>query len=113
MKQFGKAVWVKEIKTTTHNAEKVKLRDLVSDDPDDANDKNWKNNEPDEVEVEWRILQKKNVVGDAGPNAELAGAPEELPDGDEVVTRRYEFYKYVGPLDEETGEAMGDAVGPR
>ena len=112
VKQFGKAVWVKEIKTTTHNAEKVKLRDLVSDDPDDANDKNWKNGEPDEVEVEWRILQKKNVVGDAGPNAELAGAPEDLPDGDEVVTRRYEFYKYVGPLDEETGEAMGDAVGP-
>lgn len=111
VKQFGKAVWVKEIKTTTHNNKKVKLRDLVSDDPDDANDKNWKNNEPDEVEVEWRILQKKNVVGDAGPNAELAGAPEDLPDGDEVVTRRYEFYKYVGPLDEETGEAMGDTVG--
>ncbi len=112
VKQFGKAVWVKEIKTTTHNNNKVKLRDLVSDDPDDANDKNWKNNEPDEVEVEWRILQKKNVVGDEGPNAELAGAPEDLPEGDEVVTRRYEFYKYVGPLDEETGEAMGDAVGP-
>lgn len=111
VKQFGKAVWVKEIKTTTHNAEKVKLRDLVSDDPADPNDKNWKNNEPDEVEVEWRILQKKNVVGDEGPNAELAGAPEDLPGGNEVVTRRYEFYKYTGPLDAESGEAMGDAVG--
>ena len=111
VKQFGKAVWVKEIKTTTHNNNKVKLRDLVSDDPADPNDKNWKNNEPDEIEVEWRILQKKNVVGDAGPNAELAGAPEDLPDGDEVVTRRYEFYKYVGPLDAESGEAKADEVG--
>ena len=111
-KEFGKAVWVKEIKTTTHNANKVKLRDLVSDDPANPNDKNWKNNEPDEVEVEWRILQKKMSVADGGANAELAGAPEELPEGDEVVTRRYEFYKYVGPVDAETGEAMADAVGP-
>jgi len=109
-KEFGKAVWVKEIKTTTHNANKVNLRDLVSDDPDDANDKNWKNGEPDEVEVEWRILQKKYSAADGGPNAELAAAPEELPNGDEVVTRRYEFYKYTGPLDAESGEAMADAV---
>ena len=58
-KEFGKAVWVKEIKTTTHNNNEVKLRDLVSDDPDDPNDKNWANGEPDEVEVEWQILQKK------------------------------------------------------
>ncbi len=111
VKEFGKALWVKEIKTTTHNNREVKLRDLVSDDPADPNDKNWANGEPDEVEVEWRILQKKNLPGDAGPNAELAAAPEGLPNGNEVVTRRYEFYKYVGPLDAETGEAMGDAVG--
>ncbi|MCB1279182.1 putative Ig domain-containing protein [Prosthecobacter sp.] len=110
VKQFGKAVWVKEIKTTTHNSNKVKLRELVSDDPNDANDKNWRNGEPDEIEVEWRILQKKTAGG--GVNDELAAAPEDLPGGNEVVTRRYEFYKYVGPLDAETGEAMGDAVGP-
>ena len=28
-----------------------------------------------------------------------------LPNGDEVITRRYEFYEYVGPLDPETNEA--------
>ncbi len=110
VKQFGKAVWVKEIKTTTHNNKEVKLRDLVSDDPVDPNDKNWANGEPDEVEVEWRILQKRNIPG-GGANDELAAAPEDLPNGDEVVTRRYEFYKYTGPLDEESGEAMADAVG--
>jgi hypothetical protein len=62
VKQFGKAVWVKEIKTTTHNNKEIKLRELVSDDPDNANDKNWANGEPDEVEVEWRILQKKTTA---------------------------------------------------
>ena len=110
--QFGKAVWVKEIKTTTHNNKEIKLRELVSDDPEDANDKNWKNGEPDEIEVEWRILQKNSGLPDGGVNNQLAAAAEPLPGGDEVVTRRYEFFKYVGPLDAETGEAMGDLVGP-
>ena len=110
IKDFGKALWVKEIKTTTHNNKEIKLRELVSDDPDDANDKNWSNGEPDEVEVEWRILQKKTSAADGGPNGELAAAPEDLPNGDEVVTRRYEFYKYIGPIDAESGEAMADAV---
>ncbi len=110
VKEFGKAVWVKEIKTTTHNNKEIKLRELVSDDPADANDKNWANGEPDEVEVEWRILQLKTSAPDGGPNAELAAAPEDLPNGDEVVTRRYEFYKYTGPLDAESSEAMADSV---
>ncbi len=111
VKEFGKAVWVKEIKTTTHNPEKIKLRELVSDDPDHSEKKNWKNGEPDEVEVEWRILQRKTSAADGGPNNNVAAAAEPLPNGNEVVTRRYEFYKYTGPMDEETGEAMADAVG--
>ena len=44
------------------------------------------------------------------PNNKLAAAAEDLPNGDEVVTRRYEFYKYAGPLDNETGEAMAQSV---
>lgn len=109
-KEFGKAVWMKEIKTTTHNNREVKLRDLVSDDPVNPDDKNWKNGEPDEVEVEWRILQKRYSQPDGGPNNEVPAAPEDLPGGDEVVTRRYEFFKYTGPLDAESGEAVADAV---
>ncbi len=111
VKEFGKAVWVKEIKTTTHNNKEIKLRELVSDDPADLDDKNWANGEPDEVEIEWRILQKRNIAG-GGANDELVAAPEDLPNGDEVVTRRYEFYKYTGPLDGESGEAMADTVDP-
>ena len=108
--EFGEAVWVKEIRTTAHKAEKVKLRDLVSEDPADPAGKNWKNGEPDEVEVEWQILQKDYGVADGGVNNKVPAAAEALPNGNEVVTRRYEFYKYTGPLDLGTGEAMADVV---
>ena len=93
-------------------AHEIKLRDLVSDDPDNPNDKNWRNGEPDEVETEWQILQTEFSQPDGGANGELAGAPEDLPHGDEVITRRYEFYKYTGPFDDESGEALAEKVGP-
>lgn len=112
VKEFGDPVWVKEIRTTTHNNQKVHLRDLVSDDPEDVDDKNWKNGEPDEVEVEWQLLQTEFSQVDGGLNGKLDGAPEDLDNGDEVVTRRYEFFEYTGPIDAETGEALIDNVGP-
>ncbi|MCB1090238.1 MAG: putative Ig domain-containing protein [Verrucomicrobiae bacterium] len=110
VKEFGKASWVKEIRTTTHNNRPVKLRDLVSDDPDDPNDRNWRNGEPDEVEVEWQLLQTDFNKGDGGANGELQAGAEGVGDGDEIVTRRYEFYEYKGPLDNETGEALAENV---
>lgn len=114
--RFGNPVWVKDIKTTTHNSTKMELRDLVDPDPDDPEAHDWTNGEPAEVETEWRILQTEFAQPDdpdpANVNGELAGAPEELPDGDEIISRRYEFYKYTGPIDAESGEAMADEVGP-
>ncbi len=110
--EFGSAAWVKEIRTTTHNSNEVHLRDLVSDDPEDPGDKNWRNGEPDEVEVEWQLLQVDHNSAHGGANGELAGAPEDLLKGDEVITRRYEFYQYSGAFDNETGEALSDKVGP-
>lgn len=112
VREFGTPSWVKEIRTTTHNNREVKLRDLVSDDPDDPDDKNWRNGEPDEVEVEWQLLQTEFRKADGGRNGHLQGKAEDLPHGDEVVTRRYEFYKYIGPVDAETGEALAEKVGP-
>ena len=109
-KEFGPALWVKEIRTTAHNNKEVKLRDLVSADPADPQAKNWKNGEQDEVEVEWQVLQKDNGKPDGGVKNNVPAAAEALPNGDEVVTRRYEFYKYTGPLDNETGEALAEAV---
>ena len=105
--QFGEATWVKDIKTTTHNTNKVQLTDLVADDP--GQPQPWANGEPAEVETEWRILQTE-FANAANPKGFLQGAPEELPGGDEIITRRYEFYKYTGPIDAETGEAMADTV---
>ncbi|HZP84197.1 MAG TPA: putative Ig domain-containing protein [Chthonomonadaceae bacterium] len=110
--EFGPASWVKVTVTQSHNNHKVEPRDLVSDDPDDPNDRNWKNGEPDEVEVEWQLLQTDFNAGDGGKNGEQVGAAEELPEGDEIITRRYDFYKYVGPIDPETGEALAEDVGP-
>lgn len=107
--QFGDASWVKDIKTTTHSANKVHLEDLVGDDP--GLPQPWANGEPAEVETEWRILQTDfNAVG-GGAKGELQGLPQDLPGGDEVVTRRYEFYRYIGPIDAESGEAMANTVG--
>ncbi len=109
--QFGEASWVKDIKTTTHNPNKVKLNDLVDPDPEDLNAPDWTNGEPAQVETEWRILQTE-FANPGNPNGVLAGVPEDLPGGDEVITRRYEFYKYIGPLDAESGQAMADQVAP-
>jgi hypothetical protein len=106
--QFGKATWVKEIKTVLHNPRKVPLRELVGDDPDKPQP--WANGEQPQVEIEWRLMQKEYGKAGGGKNNELKGAPEGLPGGDETITRRYEFYQYTGPLDAETGEAMATAV---
>jgi len=77
----------------------------VSDDPDDPPTRTGRNGEPDEVEIEWQILQTEFNNPD-GVNNELAGCQREFAQWDEVVTRRYEFYKYTGPLDAETNEAF-------
>jgi len=106
-------VWMKVIKTTTHNANPVALAELISDDVDSDGKAEWQNQEQDEVESEWVLVQKRADGGDLAP----ALAPDEMGDGNEVVTRRYEFYAYNDPnpinqgsIDGETGEAMCDAV---
>lgn len=112
-KQFGEPSFVKVIKTTSHNANPVELRDLVSADADGDGKADWQNQEPDETETEWTLLQA-NTAGRAA-KAELQGAPDDMADGSEQVTRRYEFYRYgaaLNTLDGENGEAMCDEVNP-
>jgi hypothetical protein len=106
---FGPASWVKSIKTAAHTNLVISLRDLRSDDPAFPNDKSWRNGEVGEVESDFDLLQQEFGVsngggGNGGKKSGLAllgvtNAPENLPAGDEIVTRRYEFYSYVGPLD--------------
>lgn len=113
---FGPASWVKSIKTAAHTNQVIKLRDLMSDDPAFPNDKTWRNHETSEVESEFDMLQQEFGTGGhhgSGAPAVLAvtNAPEALPVGDEIVTRRYEFYAYVGPTDPTTHEALAKKVG--
>ena len=110
-KQYGEPSWVKVIKTTAHNANPIELRDLISDDADHNGLADWQNNEPDEIETEWKLLQVNNA-GNAAKD-ELQGMADDMGDGSETVTRRYEFYRYgANPdtLDGETGEAMCSEV---
>jgi len=112
-KQFGEPTWVKVIKTTTHNANNVLLQDLISDDADGDGMADWQNNEPDEVETEWKLLQTNSNPDPA--KDELPGLPDDMGDGSENVTRRYEFYRYAAApntLDGENGEAMCSDVNP-
>ncbi len=110
-REFGEPSWVKVIKTTTHNANQVMLQELISDDANGDGLADWQNAEPSEVETEWKLLQAS--AGGAGPNEGLAGMADDMGDGSETVTRRYEFYKYgadPNTLDGETGEAMCSEV---
>lgn len=113
VKEFGVPSWVKVIKTKLHNNKKIPLDDLSSADKNADGKADWTNGEVAEVESEWYLLQTQNKAGAAGAKQKLAGKAEALNNGNEQITRRYEFYKYVGgerSLDGETGEAMCDKV---
>ena len=111
--EFGEPVFVKVIKTTTHNTQDMALRDLVSADLDGDGENEWQNDEPDEVETEFKLLQANLGVNPA--KEELPGAEDDMGDGSETVTRRYEFYRYAAAadtIDGENGEAKCDEVDP-
>jgi len=73
VREFGNPVWVKEIRTTSHNDRKVGLRDLVSDDPDSEDDVNWRNNEPEWTLKESASLETAGWVPFTGATPVLEG----------------------------------------
>ena len=103
--QFGVPVWVKVLKTVQPGARKVELADLMSDDQFRDDDEHWAGEEQPETEIEWMVFQKR-PASNPGED-EIVGA-DELPEGDETVVRRYEFYVYNGPTNPEDGEAQCD-----
>jgi len=110
-KKYGEPSWVKVIKTKSHNKKDVPLDDLVGADHDHDGKPDWTNGEADEVETEFKLLQTNS--DDNVQKGIDEGKPDDLQDGDETVTRRYEFYKYAagaGSIDGENGEAMCDEV---
>jgi hypothetical protein len=87
--EFGEAQWVKVFVTESEN--RAELNHLLVGDPAMP--------EPAEIEVEWQLLQ-------AGKNDELDSGAKDLGANSESVTRRYEFYEYIGPYDPENHEAL-------
>lgn len=107
--QFGVPVWVKVLTTVQPSGHKIKLEELLP--LDEVNDPEgvapWQGEiEEPETEVEWMVFQKR-PEGDPEGEGEIEGG-DELPEGDETVTRRYEFYTYLGPVNDEDGEAQCD-----
>lgn len=90
---FGEAMWVKVF--VIEAAEPAELEHLLLGDPSVPD-----GSEPAEIEIEWQLLQ-------AGKNGvdELDTGLDDLAADSESVTRRYEFYKYIGPYNAE-GEAQ-------
>jgi len=113
--EFGPATWVKMITTTSHTNTEVRLRDLVSIDANYPGVKGWANGEPAEVETEWQVLQTDSGNTNGGNNI-LQGVAQNLNQGDDVVTTRYEFYQYPTNdptlFDPETYEALAQSVAP-
>jgi hypothetical protein len=91
--EFGVAAWAKVMETESENP--GKLNELVSDDPHVPGNKGGVQPPNTVTEIEWQILQKdfKN------PNVNELAIEKPMGKGNENVTRRYEFYKYVGPYD--------------
>ena len=95
---FGEALWVKVF--VTESPQPAELHHLLVGDPEMP--------EPAEVEIEWQLLQAgKDPVGGLD---EVDSGLDDLAVGAESVTRRYEFYEYIGPYDAE-GEATEEDPG--
>jgi hypothetical protein len=69
---------------------------LISGDPNDPGYANIvpQGDDPIEVESEWELLE-----GGKKPKEKMR--EDEVAESDKVVIRRYEFYKYVGPVNED------------
>ena len=110
--EFGVAVWAKVMETESANP--GKLDNLVSDDPSVPGNKGPVQPPNTVTEFEWQILQTDTQ----NPTANELAIDKPLGAGNENVTRRYEFYKYVGPYDlydadtlPGTNEALCPSVG--
>jgi PEP-CTERM motif len=107
------STWMKVFKTkleTVPDNLQDLLEQLISGDPNDPNYANIIPQGEVETETEWELLE-----GGANPKEKMNEDPVE--DNDKVVIRRYEFYKYIGPVDEENEpasqwETLGNPLDP-
>lgn len=113
--EFGVAVWARVFETESPS--QADLHHLVSDDPAvPGNLAGAPSPNPVVTEIEWQILQTDTM----NPSVNELTSERQMGSGNESVTRRYEFYKYVGPYDINsadgpntgTNEALCTSVGP-
>ena len=102
--QWGDAIWMKIYKTEL--AEPVELEDLV------LGGRAVPDPEVEPPEIEWQLLQSPPLDKPPGPHEQSEnGGDAPVEAGNEVVSRRYEFYKYTGQYDPDPdnfGEALCD-----
>ena len=97
--QFGDAIWVKVYTTVVENPQPAELDHLVLGDPIVPGET--------ETEIAWVLLQ----AGPGGGNTENV-EPADPAGANESVTRRYEFYKYLGGYSPEDNSALHDSYDP-
>lgn len=98
--EFGDAIWAKVFVTELpEGLQADDLDHMVADDPD----VDIVPNEPVEVEIEWTLLQSST---ENEGEREFGGV--EAGEGAEAVSRRFEYYEYVGEYDPESHEARCD-----
>jgi hypothetical protein len=87
--EFGDAIWVKVF--VTESSQDAVLENLVAG--TDHSEVPGRDANGDlvetETEIEWVLLQ-------AGNNEMFDSGNKDMQDGSESVTRRYEFYEYIG-----------------
>ncbi len=96
------STWMKVFKTKVDVSpfSDVEMQDLleklISGDPNDPNYVNLvpQGEDPIEVESEWELLE-------GGKNPKEKMGEDEVAEGDKVIIRRYEFYKYIGEVNED------------
>jgi hypothetical protein len=102
--EFGIAVWAKVFET--ESADKADLDHLTSDDPAVPGNDGPVPNPNTVPEIEWQILQTDTM----NPTANELKSERALGNGNESVTRRYEFYKYVGLYDTNPDSGTNEAL---
>jgi hypothetical protein len=98
--QFSDAIWVKAFITVVQNPDPVELNDLVLGNPVVPPET--------ETEIEWQLLQTNPARPDLGEKLDEG----DIAAADESITRRYEFYKYLGSYDSESHEALNETYDP-
>ena len=114
--KFSDAVWVKVMKTELDLEHMADLNDLMADNPDKIADEN----DPNAVEVEWKLMQRDLRLAADDPKNLLDSGEQEAGANAEQVLRTYQFFAFktgsengidFGSYDPESHEATCIDVG--